>query len=195
MKATLYVPYSNGDAYRGFQYEKGNITLKEYNEKLIKDHKEHSEGVNSSMRTQFGNNLALNMFQKEKRRYKAQTYFYDLINCVVYNINKQDCTIDELINYHKTGEQFIVIVQIVNIDSNPDIEEDLKPWIKEAVKITRSDLFTDEEKLKGLSKKTLKIAFEGTRSGAVLKDCKMVEVYSKTRFALLVDNIKFTKEQ
>ena len=53
---------------------------------------------------------------------------------------------------------------------------------------------TEDEKIKSLSKKSLKLKFKDSKSSAILKNCKMIEVYSRNKFALLVESIDFVQE-
>ena len=52
------------------------------------------------------------------------------------------------------------------------------------------------DKFKSLSKKDLKLTFgENSKMAAILKSCKLVNVYNNTKFALWVDKIIFIKDK
>jgi hypothetical protein len=46
-----------------------------------------------------------------------------------------------------------------------------------------------------MSKKDLKLTFDGSEMAAILKGCKMVNVYSNSKFALWVEKIIFVKDK
>ena len=197
MRAVLYVPYSNGDARNGFKYDK-EISQKEYAAAMVEYYNKHKDGIDSVFQSKgLGRNIAVNPFAKEKVRYNQQTFYYQPVEAKVFDIDNRDETIDELIRFYKTGEQFIVIIALLNLssaDESGELESDIKAWTSESKKINRTDRMTEDEKIKSLSKKSLKLKFKDSKSSAILKNCKMVEVYSRNKFALLVESIDFVQE-
>jgi len=90
-----------------------------------------------------------------------------------------------------------VIIALLNLssaDESGELESDIKAWTRESVKINRTNKMTEDEKIKSLSKKSLKLKFKDSKSSAILKNCKMIEVYSRNKFALLVESIDFVQE-
>jgi len=197
MRAVLYVPYSNGDARNGFKYDK-EIGQKEYAAAMVDYYNQHKDGIDSVFYSKgLGKNIAVNGFRKEKVKYNQQTFYYQPVETKVFDIDGKDEKIDELIKFYKTGEQFIVIVALLNLssaDETGELESDIKSWTSESIKINRTNRMTEDEKLKSLSKKSLKLKFKDSKSSAILKNCKMVEVYSRNKFALLVESIDFVQE-
>lgn len=197
MKAVLYVPYSNGDAYNGFKYE-GKITKEEYAKKMLEYYNSHKDGIDCVIGSKgLGRNIAINPYRKEKGKYNQQTFYYQPVEAKVFDIEGMDEKIDELIHFYKTGEQFIVIIALLNLssaDESGELESDIKAWTTESRKINNTNRMTEDEKIKSLSKKSLKLKFKDSKSSAILKNCKMVEVYSRNKFALLVESIDFIQE-
>ncbi len=197
MRAVLYVPYSNGDARNGFKYDK-EISQKEYANAMVEYYNQHKDGIDSVFMSKgLGRNIAVNPFRKEKVKYNQQTFYYQPVEAKVFDIDGKDEKIDELIQFYKTGEQFIVIIALLNLssaDESGELESDIKAWTRESVKINRTNKMTEDEKIKSLSKKSLKLKFKDSKSSAILKNCKMIEVYSRNKFALLVESIDFVQE-
>ena len=197
MRAVLYVPYSNGDARNGFKYDK-EISQKEYANAMVEYYNQHKDGIDSVFMSKgLGRNIAVNPFRKERVKYNQQTFYYQPVEAKVFDIDGKDEKIDELIQFYKTGEQFIVIIALLNLssaDESGELESDIKAWTRESVKINRTNKMTEDEKIKSLSKKSLKLKFKDSKSSAILKNCKMIEVYSRNKFALLVESIDFVQE-
>ena len=115
MRAVLYVPYSNGDARNGFKYDK-EISQKEYAAAMVDYYNQHKDGIDSVFYSKgLGKNIAVNGFRKEKVKYNQQTFYYQPVEAKVFDIDGKDEKIDELIQFYKTGEQFIVIVALLNL--------------------------------------------------------------------------------
>lgn len=197
MRAILYVPYSNGDARNGFKYDK-QISQKEYAATMVDYYNRYKDSIDTMLGSKgLGRNLAANPFRKEKVKYNQQTFYYQPVEAKVFDINGMDEKIDELIHFYKTGEQFIVIIALLNLssaDETGELESDVKAWTRESIKINRTNRMTEDEKIKSLSKKSLKLKFKDSKSSAILKNCKMVEVYSRNKFALLVESIDFIQD-
>lgn len=197
MRAVLYVPYSNGDARNGFKYDK-QISQKEYAAAMVDYYNQHKDGIDTILGSKgLGRNIAVNPFRKEKAKYNQQTFYYQPVEAKVFDIDGMDEKIDELIHFYKTGEQFIVIIALLNLssaDETGELESDVKAWTSESIKINRTNRMTEDEKIKSLSKKSLKLKFKDSKSSVILKNCKMVEVYSRNKFALLVESIDFVQD-
>lgn len=193
MIGTLYVPYSYGDPNDGFVTNK-EYTKEQYAKLMIDTYKKYKDGIDEGMVRDFTHNLARNYHEKEKTNYKQQDYYYDKVKCTVNNMGNQSMSIDELIHYYQTGEPFICIISVFDLKDNPDLESDMKNWMNECMKINRSPLLTPEEKITGLSKKSLKVKFDKSNSSAILRNCKMVDAYAKTKYAFLVEEIVFVTE-
>ena len=198
MRAILYVPYSNGDCRNCFKYDKV-IDQQTYAKAMVDSYNQHKDGVDLMVMNNngIGRNIARNPFRKERVSYNQQTFYYQPVEAKVFDIEGRDEKIDELLDFYKTGEQFIIIVALLNLssaDESGELESDIKSWTSESIKINRTNKMTEDEKLKSLSKKSLKLKFKDSNHGAILRNCKMVEVYSRNKFALLVESIDFVKD-
>ena len=194
MIATLYVPYSNGDCVNGFRYDKDPISKQQYIKLMETEYNKYRNQIDTTVRTSLSHNMSINRFQKLSNKYKAQTFYYNECDCKVYDIKGNDCQIDELIHYFRTGEEFVIKIDVGNLLKTPDVETDLRMWINESNKIHTSRRLTEEEKLIHLPKKDFKMKFRKEGSMAILKDCQLLESYSYSNFAILVKEIIFVKE-
>lgn len=194
MIGTLFVPYSNGDCINGFQYEKGTISKQEYIRIMESEYEKYRDAIDETVRSSFSRNMSINPFQKQNNKYKQQTFYYNECNCNILNIKGENCVIDELITYYQTKEEFIIILDIKNLTSNPDVESDLKQWVRDSNKINNSMRLSEEEKIFNLPKKDFKVKFINEGSTAILKGCKLLEYQGFGKFAILVKNIIFIRE-
>lgn len=195
MNATLYVPYSNGDCVNGFQYEKGTISKQEYVRIMETEYEKYRDSIDETVRSSFSRNMSINPFQKQDNKYKQQTYYFNECLCNVLDIKGEDCTIDELIKYYQTKEEFVIILCVKNLTSNPDVESDMKQWVRDSNKINSSYKLTEEEKIFNLPKKDFKLKFTKEGSTAILRECKLFEYVGFGKFAILVKNIIFVREK
>lgn len=202
MKSTLYLPYAIGDPVKGFRYDDPNFTNRKYIQILTEDYNKYKDSVDAivhnnfnSRNHSFSGSLWFGSKNKLKREYVKQEYQYNSCECHVRDIKGNDETIDNLIRYYKTGEQFIVILKLINMGKNPDLETDMKMWLRESNHINRSDALTDEEKIYNLPKKDFKMCFNDAKSCAIFKDCKIVEGYNASEYAVIVGKIIFVVDK
>lgn len=198
MEATLYLPYAIGDPIKGFQYNDPTFTDKKYIQIMTDDYNRYKDAVSNIVynnfdrsRNVFSNSLIYGSRQKIKRNYVKQEYQYNSCTCFINNIKGENETIDNLIKFYKTGEQFIVILKLKNMSSNPDLETDMKMWVRESNHINHSRKLTEEEKIYNLPKRDFKISFLNSKSSAIFKECKIIEGYNSSEYAVLVNKIIF----
>lgn len=189
---TLSVPYSYGDPNKGFKYE-GAISKEEYANLMVNTYEKYKDGVYYTFNRRFGDNIAINSFKKEKRKFFQQEYYFEKTKVNIYNGKGADMTIDELIHYFQTEEPFVIIINMYRLgdEANVDLESDMKAWANESVKINESEELTPIEKIQGLSKKNLKLSFDDAKSNAVLENCKMIDYINNRKFAFLCERITF----
>lgn len=196
MKATIYVPYANGDCVKGFKADK-EMTLAEYEKKILQEYTSHREGVSYMMEHRLGMNIAFNNFAKERVNVKKQTYKYSECPCTILDIDGYLETLSHLDEMHRTKKKFIIQV-IFNESSmllNDSLCEDVRSWIQDTAKVNACQELTDEQALFHLPTKDLKIMIDEDKSNAVLNKCKLIEVINNkmNKLALLVDSITFVK--
>ena len=192
MKTILYVPYSNGDCVNGFKYD-GSITEKQYSALIVNEYNKYRDTIDEVVSSRYAKNMAINPFMKQDNHYKQQSYSYNDCNCEVMNMRGQDATINEIISLSRTGDECILILNITNMVKTPDLETDIRMWIRESNHIMNSGRLSDEEKIYNLPKKDFKMTFIDNKNTALLKDCKLVEVYNRNSFAVLIKKISFIK--
>ena len=205
MKVTLYIPFANGDAVNGFKYEGEELTARKYVKMEETEYYGHKDGVDQMVVTSFGNNMAYNPFQKRKVNVKNQTYAFHKCEGNVRNINGSEVNTTQLDRLWVNKEQFALYVYLNEKEfiMKPDLETDLKMWIKDSLKILNTTKLDEVEKMKHLPKKDFKIDFDNNKSHAVLKNCKFVKLLSSIRkangepmitsFAIIIERIIFTK--
>jgi hypothetical protein len=188
---TMMVPYSNGDAEKGFKYDGAEITQQQYSRMMIDTFNKYKNGVWDTYVEQFGNNMAINNYEKEIVHYAQQQYYFDETKVDIFNAVGGEITIDELIAYYQNRNPFILIVDMYRMSENPDLETDMKSWLRECVKIKNNPHFSDAEKIQYSSKKNLKIKFDDAKSQAILQNCKMMDYKNNHTFVFIVEKIIF----
>ena len=198
MIGKLHIPIGFGDCVNGFKFD-GVIPERDYVKKMVDDYNSHKGIIDYMMRTSFEHNMSINNFKKEKRKYKQQDVEFGELRCYIDNKDFNPMPIEELLEHFENNESFIVVLRVFNVKdlkNDPDISIDLKTWQRECVRIDSLKRLSTTEKFKALSKKDLKLSFgKETEMAAILKDCKMVNVYSNTKFALWVNKIIFIKNE
>ena len=195
MKATIYIPFANGDAVKGFCYEGEELTAKKYVKMEENEYYGHKDGVDYMVVSSLGNNMAYNNYKKRKINVKNQTYAFHKCEGNIRNINGSEITVTQLDRLWANKEE--------QFKNKPDLETDLKMWIQDSQKIMNIDKLSDEEKVFHLPKKDFKIDFDNGKSHAVLKNCKFAKLLSSivkangepmiTSFAMIIERIIFTK--
>lgn len=183
MKVTLYIPFANGDAVNGFQYEGEELTAKKYVNMENKEYYDHRDGVDQMVVSSLGNNMAYNPFQKRKINVNSQSYAFHTCDGNIRNINGSDINTPQLDRLWSNKEQFGLYVYLNEKEfiRKPDLEIDLKMWIKDSLKILNAPKLNEVEKVKHLPKKDFKIDFDNGKSHAVLKNCKFARLLSNVR--------------
>ena len=196
MKGIIYVPYANGSCITGFNYDKP-LSAKQYIQMEKKEYDDHTEGIDVMMDRntgRFGNNLAINFYQKRRYKYNHQEYDYHQCDCYVLDIDGKPQSFDELQHLARTGEQFVLKLNLnhTKLKNDVDLETDIKMWINESNKVIKCEGLSDVEVMYHLPKKDLKLSVPDKNTSFVLKDCKFLEVLSLdyiNSFAILVNKI------
>lgn len=198
MKGVIYVPYANGNCITGFNYDKP-LSAQQYIRMEKKEYDDHTEGIDTMMDRKtgrFGNNLAINFYQKRHYNYNHQDYEYHQCDCYVLNIDGKPQSFDELMHYEKTKEPFVMKLNLSHdkLKNDIDLETDIKMWINESNKVIKCKGLSDVEVMYHLPKKDLKLYLPEKDVAFILKDCKFLEILSSdyiNSFAILVNKIIF----
>ena len=205
MKATIYIPFANGDAVKGFCYEGEELTANKYVKMEEDEYYTHKDGVDHMVVSSLGNNMAYNNYKKRTINVKNQTYAFHRCEGNIRNINGSEITVTQLDRLWANKEQFGLYIYLneEQFQNKPDLETDLKMWIQDSQKIMNINKLSDEEKVFHLPKKDFKIDFDNGKSHAVLKNCKFAKLLSSivkangepmiTSFAMIIEIIIFTK--
>lgn len=201
MEATLLVPYNYSDPDHDFDcgeeigavddYVKWRQNMSNYNQKMMKVYQTYKPIINRNMH-RLGQNLAINNEgAKEKTNFKQQGVYMAETLAFIRDMDNREMDIDTLINYYKTGEMFIIDLQLPIYEKNEELEPEIKAWKRETRKINLAPDLTDEQRIAGYTKRDLKLKFKDSTSSALLKNTKMVDIVNNHTFAFLVEEIIF----
>ena len=208
MEAILKVPYNYSDPDHDFDCsdefvfdgsaESVNQWKKmkyEYQKKMVDTYKKYRPVIDRNIH-RMGQNLAINNEgEKEKTKFRQQNVYFADTKAIVRDIDNKEIYIDDLIAFYKSGEMFIIDLQLPIYEKNEELEPEIKSWIRETNKINKCVEMTDEEKVSGFTKRDLKLEFPGNKTSALLKDTKMVDIVNNHTFAFLVSEIIFLKNR
>lgn len=208
MEAILKVPYNYSDPDHDFDCsdefvfdgsaESVNQWKKmkyEYQKKMVDAYKKYRPVIDRNIH-RMGQNLAINNEgEKEKTNFRQQNVYFADTKAIVRDIDNKEIYIDDLIAFYKSGEMFIIDLQLPIYEKNEELEPEIKSWIRETSKINKCVEMTDEEKVSGFTKRDLKLEFPGNKTSALLKDTKMVDIVNNHTFAFLVSEIIFLKNR
>lgn len=198
MKGILYIPYGNGDAVKGFKYDKP-LTAAKFVKMETDEYENHKDGVDTMMYTRYGSNMAINTYEKRRFNYTKQKYDFFECPCYVLDMNGRPQQYKNLADYVKNQEQFILILNLNDeiLKKETDLEESLKMWFNESLKVKKCTRLTDVEVMQHLPKKDFKLKVLENNNVVVLKDCKFVKFMSTSyinSFAIIVNKVVFVKE-
>lgn len=208
MEAILKVPYNYSDPDHDFDCSEefvfdGSIETvnrwkqmkNEYQKKMVDTYKKYRPMIDRNIH-RMGHNLAINNEgEKEKTNFRQQNVYFADTKAIVRDIDNKEIYIDDLIGFYKSGEMFIIDLQLPIYEKNEELEPEIKSWIRETNKINKCVEMTDEEKVSGFTKRDLKLEFPGNKTSALLKDTKMVDIVNNHTFAFLVSEIIFLKNR
>lgn len=208
MEAILKVPYNYSDPDHDFDCSDEFVfdgsaesvnqwkQMKyEYQKKMVDTYKKYRPVIDRNIH-RMGQNLAINNEgEKEKTNFRQQNVYFADTKAIVRDIDNKEIYIDDLIAFYKSGEMFIIDLQLPIYEKNEELEPEIKSWIRETSKINKCVEMTDEEKVSGFTKRDLKLEFPGNKTSALLKDTKMVDIVNNHTFAFLVSEIIFLKNR
>ena len=208
MEAILKVPYNYSDPDHDFDCSDEFVfdgsaesvnqwkQMKyEYQKKMVDTYKKYRPVIDRNIH-RMGQNLAINNEgEKEKTNFRQQNVYFADTKAIVRDIDNKEIYIDDLIAFYKSGEMFIIDLQLPIYEKNEELEPEIKSWIRETNKINKCVEMTDEEKVSGFTKRDLKLEFPGNKTSALLKDTKMVDIVNNHTFAFLVSEIIFLKNR
>ena len=208
MEAILKVPYNYSDPDHDFDCSEefvfdGSVESvnrwkqmkNEYQKKMVDTYKKYRPVIDRNIH-RMGHNLAINNEgEKEKTNFRQQNVYFADTKAIVRDIDNKEIYIDDLIGFYKSGEMFIIDLQLPIYEKNEELEPEIKSWIRETSKINKCVEMTDEEKVSGFTKRDLKLEFPGNKTSALLKDTKMVDIVNNHTFAFLVSEIIFLKNR
>lgn len=208
MDAILKVPYNYSDPDHDFDcsdefvfdgsvesVERWKRMKQEYEQKMVKVYKTYRPMIDRNIR-RLGQNIAINNEgEKERTNFKHQGVYFTDTKAIVRDMDNKEIFIEDLINYYKSGDIFIIDLQLPVYEKNEELEPEIKAWKRETAKINACADLSDEERLVGYTKRDLKLEFPGNKNSALLKDTKMIDIVNNHTFAFLVNEIIFLKNR
>jgi hypothetical protein len=205
MEAILKVPYNYSDPAHDFDSSEEFIhdgsmesnlkwaKIKQEHEKLmLETYNKYKPMIDRNIR-RLGQNIAINNEgEKERTNFSQQKTYFTETKVIVRDINNKPINIDVLLEYHKTKEPFIIDLQMPIYDQNEELEPEVKAWKRETNRINR-EVYDAADRLRGFSKRDFRLEFPDSKSSALLKDTKMVDIVNNHTFMFLVDQIIFSK--
>ena len=169
MEAVLKVPYNYSDPDHDFDCSEefvfdGSVESvnrwkqmkNEYQKKMVDTYKKYRPVIDRNIH-RMGHNLAINNEgDKEKTNFRQQNVYFADTKAIVRDIDNKEIYIDDLIAFYKSGEMFIIDLQLPIYEKNEELEPEIKSWIRETTKINNCVEMTDEEKVSGFTKRDLK---------------------------------------
>ena len=190
LDARLKVPYNYSDPACDFDYGR-KITMDEYNKEMIGTYRKYKPIIDRNIH-KLGSNLAINNEgAKENNRYKQQNTYLTETKADVRDWENREIMIDQLLEYYKTGEMFVIDLQLPVYERNEELEPEVKAWMRETMKINSAEGLTDEERVTGYTKRDLKLEFPNSTSCAILRNTKLIDIVNNHTFAFLVEQIIF----
>lgn len=205
MEAILKVPYSYSDPRHDFDasneiYLDGSIesqrkwekSKQEFEQKVVANYRKFNPIISRNI-NKLGRNMAVNDEVKENNNFKRQQTYMTDTKVIVCDMNNRRISIDMLLDYYRTGEMFILDLQLPVYEQNEELEPEMKAWIRETLQINNAPNLTDEERLVGYTKRDFRLEFPNSKSTALLQNTKLVDIVNNHTFAFLVEKIIFVK--
>lgn len=190
MQGVLYIPYINTEMSNDFGYE---ISSNEYLEQLNNVGNNIVGGNFYNMSPQI---KSKQNFQTNNNNNNDVTLDYYEVPCDFLDMMEKHETIDNLLNYYNTKDNFISIFSINEDDET--IEDDamveFKGWVVESEKVLNmpDNVYSEDIKYKLQPTRDFKIKIGENNAFAMLKECRFVQkIGYKT--GILVNEIIFLK--
>jgi hypothetical protein len=197
MIAKLYIPYLSYDEKSFIKFVPEN-QINNNDTNIIFNNNDLNHSLNNEVNDFIIYHQAVNEINNLDLQFKkdnnTEITTYTPIDIELFNIRGEDESLDTLLNYYRTQEQFISIIQFNTETISDDGESELKLWLKSSNKINKANnmFLSDEQKLLNLPMKTFKLVINNNAK-AYLENCKLVEILDNNCFAMIIDKITFFK--
>lgn len=187
MDGILYIPYVNTELSEdAFNYNGGDIDyisqLNNVGNNII--------GAQNFINKQSSTAGGFYGYHNPQSNSPDQILYYDL-SCQLFNASEEVENIENLFNYSKTKESFMLIFSFDHDNSNEDCLIELKSWISESKKVMNMPApYTDDLKLELLPRRTFKLDVNNSKSQLV--ECMFYDSYDD-KIVIFVKEIIFYK--
>lgn len=188
MDGIIYIPYLNTDLddnkfeYRGdaFNYvdQLDNVGNTIVGADYYFQHQSSSDTI--------GFNSRIN---KPKEYYSDQILFYEL-PCKLMDTNENSQTIDNLLEYFKSEESFMLVFSFDHDNTDEDTLVELKSWVSESKKVMEmpGDVYSEDTKILVLPRRQFKLKVGN--ANAFLEECLFFDNYDD-KIVIFVKKIIF----
>lgn len=197
MKATIYFPYTQGDAKYDYLYQGRDISSEEYAKLNVAEYNKHKVGVDLMMNKETGrftHNISKNGFKKKRRNFKKVTYSFFECPCRLMNPKTQEITFDELMAIADGGKKSILMMQLDRgcVKQQGELNVELNSWVRQSRKILTEPRLSKEERIFHLPKKDIQIYDDDHNELPILLEgCKIVQTKNVvTTFVILINSVK-----
>lgn len=195
MRGILFIPYidynNNNFVYQDEEFDKNYVDY------LHREYIKHKFTVDNVLEACKRNNN-MSIINSTTNRKQAENvkinnnYNYYKTPIELLNVYGRPEDFNHLIGYFQTQQMFPIIIKFDDIQKIPEIEAEFKMWIRETNKVKQAEQLNEAEKIMYLPKKDLKVSF-GLNSNAILKGCKILDIYSLNSYGISVNNIIFVR--
>lgn len=137
------------------------------------------------------NSIGFNIYNNKNSSYSDQISFYEL-NCSFFDSDDNQMTIDKLLSYYKSKENFILIFSFDQDNTDEECLVELKSWISESNKVNNmpSETYSDEIKISLLPRRQFKLKIG--KANTYLEECILYNTFND-KVIIFVKEITFYK--
>ena len=165
----------------------GGMTDNEYAMKLAEEYTaQYNQEMNMSF---FGHAPSRYNIRDVREEHDVKmNYKWGAIECDIMNMRYRPMQPGELVKCRQENLMFIIIVDIPFSKLETSLEDEVRFWVKDSMNINVHHEIPEEERLKMLPIRNLKI--EIVNISGELHDCRIIDYKNTGRISILVNEIK-----
>lgn len=194
MNVTFYMPYFdyNDDSFSvDNNYYKDN----DYTNKLVSEYEKYKDIIYETMSDSTGSHSGLNgntYMMGQKSPYKEDKISYAQCQGLLYDMDNNPETVDNLITYFSQQEMFITRFRLDFNSSDEEFETEFGVWNRGHDEIHTYESYGEDWVLQNEPKRNVKICFKNNANKdiyAELVNCKIIERVKVGEYIILVEKI------
>ncbi len=205
MEAKIYLQYSdyNDDLFsmKGDYYKNDQ----EYMDAMTEDYNKNKDIVTNSVLDMLEGSGSLysgvdgNTYVfGQKTPQKEEKYSYAKCDCVIFNENGEDETVDSLISNMVSQQPTVYMFELDMGSTEEEFEEELRMWVNEHNGITQySNFYGDDWVFANEPTRNVRISFQNKRGdeiNMILVDCKILDILHNSSYILYIERIEMLKD-